>query len=202
MLLVACRQLVAYLKDHGTEVADFTAGLKKPRVYRDEPKFYGLDELRRLIDAARGTRFELIVALGGLAGLRKGEIGRAEWGHVDFAEKVLLVKGKKTGSDRKVPLCPLLYSILLRHRQQSGPIVGGTGVRLNLYRDLRVVAKHAGVPYKALHSARHGFATELIARGADLAIVRDAGGWTNLSTVNRYVHTVPSRVRAAVDLLA
>lgn len=50
-----------------------------------------------------------------------------------------------------------------------------------------------------IHACRHSWASRMIETGADLVLVRDLLGWSDLSLVSRYSHHRPSR---AVDATA
>ncbi|HEY0522706.1 MAG TPA: tyrosine-type recombinase/integrase, partial [Stellaceae bacterium] len=49
------------------------------------------------------------------------------------------------------------------------------------------------------HWFRHGLATTLLSRGADLRSVMDQGGWLTAESVLGYTHDVPERRRALVE---
>lgn len=51
------------------------------------------------------------------------------------------------------------------------------------------------------HLLRHSFATDLIARGADMRAVQELGGWSSLEMVSRYASVSDRRKREAVELL-
>jgi integrase len=51
------------------------------------------------------------------------------------------------------------------------------------------------------HRLRHRFATQLLARGADLETIRELLGHEDVATTARYVHTDKARKRAAIDFL-
>ena len=76
----------------------------KPRVERHEVRVLSLDEARRLLDAAKGDRFEALytVALG--LGLRQGEALGLRWDDVDFTEGTLHVRRSLQRIEHKLQL--------------------------------------------------------------------------------------------------
>ena len=51
------------------------------------------------------------------------------------------------------------------------------------------------------HGLRHSYASELQARGVDLATIRDLLGHSSVAITDRYLHTAPGRLAEAVALL-
>lgn len=182
------------------EAGWFWSSVKKPKATTKEASFYTLDEAKRLIEAAYESRFELAIALAIGAGMRRGDVQRALWEDIDWEKRTILVRRNKTNLHHRVSISPVLWDVLSRRKQDVGQIVPG---KLNNYtRDLQKFAAMAKVKYRPLHSLRHGFATELITRGAPLNTVMKFGGWTQLKTVTRYTHVLPDEMAKAAALLA
>jgi integrase len=94
-------------------------------------EFYEVEEYERLLEAAGklGPVQQLVVLLGGDAGLRMGEMIALEWSGVDLKRGLLKVqrsdwKGHVTlpkgGRPREVPLTRALASALTRNRHLRG----------------------------------------------------------------------------------
>ena len=97
-------------------------------------KFYDFADFERLVAAAAkfDSRAELIVLLGGEAGLRSGEMVALEWTDIDFAANGICVersawKGQiaapKGAQLRHVPMTKRLAKALRQHRHLRGPRV-------------------------------------------------------------------------------
>src|SRR5205085_7495870 len=95
---------------------------------------YDFAEFERLVTAAAqfDPRAELLVLLGGEAGLRSGEMVALEWSDIDFATRQICVqrsawKGQvgttKGGRLRHVPMTRRLEKALRGHRHLKGPRV-------------------------------------------------------------------------------
>jgi integrase len=96
--------------------------------------FYEDDQYRRLVEAAKKIdgRVQLIVLLGGDAGLRRGEIVALKQSDIDLRRKQLHVRRAswqgiedtpKGGRGRVVPLTAALSLVLGENRHLRGPYV-------------------------------------------------------------------------------
>ena len=141
-------------------------------------EFYEVEEYERLLEAAGklGPVQQLVVLLGGDAGLRMGEMIALEWSDVDLKRGLLKVqrsdwKGHVTlpkgGRPREVPLTRALTSALTRNRHLRGERVlyreDGTPVSQQTVRSWMAAAqKRAGLKVTgALHilETRRGLKT-------------------------------------------
>lgn len=128
-------------------------------------------ESKKLLAAAEGyqggPRIELFVWLAMETGARKTAITQLTWDRVNFELGVIdyNVPGRMRTKKRRavVPISDALRPVLLRHRGEAGQLV--VAPANNLYRDLKVVAKRAGVAGVSPHVLRHTAATRMLSRG-------------------------------------
>jgi site-specific recombinase XerD len=172
------------------------------------------DEASRLVAAASCMRDRLIMLLGMLCGARVAEICNLRAEHIDIARKRLLIYQGKGKKDRLLPLNAKLARMLalwLRGRKtgllfpskrQPGKPLTTRNVRYMIER----AAARAGIarPDGRVvhpHALRRTFASQLVRKGADLAVVRDLLGHANLQTTSIYLSTDENALSEAVDLL-
>ncbi len=122
---------------------------------------------------------------------------------VDFTESMIRVKGKGN-KERIVLLTPSAMNAILEYikfRVAEGPLfINKRNQRLSpitVQRTIRAVAKMAGLTSKVTpHALRHSFATHMLERGADVRVLQELLGHSNLTTTQIYTHVSLSHERA------
>lgn len=196
LLRGAARRFLAWARVEGWPVADFVGTFKGPKIVQRPPEHLGTSELAALLARAEGPG-EVAVALSAFAGLRMGEVQRAEWSDWKRKAGTLRVRAKKAHHERTVPVSAALAAVLDKHKGE-GPMVPGCGSDL-LRPLLGRWAKAAGLQKRpTLRTLRHTFATRLVAEGVDLATVQFLMGHRSPTMTLRYAHHDDARARAAV----
>ncbi|MEQ1759536.1 MAG: site-specific integrase [Vicinamibacterales bacterium] len=187
------------------------------RVPRTTAGFHDFGDYEALVRASQEVHDsgELIVLLGGEAGLRCGEITALEWGDVDFTKRELCIersewKGHVTtpkgGRLRRVPMTARLTDALQRHRHRRGKrvLTGGDGRSFTskMVTDcVRRAARRAGLTRTGIHILRHTFCSHLAMKGAPAKAIQDLAGHQELGTTQRYMHASPAALESAIRLL-
>jgi integrase len=197
-LTMAVRQGLLTRNVAGREFVD------APRVPAEEPRALSVDEVHRLLDAAKGDRLEalFVTALG--TGLRQGELLGLAWEDLDLAAGRISVRRelvrrdgryqrvelKTPQSRRAVPLSPSVVEALAAHRERviaakfvptaTGPVFINTdGGPLNgswLTHHFYALSARAKIPQLPFHNLRTTFSTRLAEAGvSDLEIARLLG---------------------------
>lgn len=100
-------------------------------------------ELRVIIDAAMGTRWEVPILLAATTGARRGEVLGLRWGNVDLArgrariveavqrinKQTVFASPKTARAFRSVPLVPEVVERLRRHRAEQAQRLLALGIR-------------------------------------------------------------------------
>lgn len=168
--------------------------------------------------ASRAARFQVprdraILELLYGSGLRVSELTGLNMGDIDFADKIVRVRGKG-GRERIVPFGSKAHTALdaywplrtelqrralerkgrrLSARDAEAVFLNFTGRRLTQRSVGRLVKKYARLVNVNWdlhpHSMRHAFATHLLADGADLRVIQELLGHRSLSTTQKYTHS-------------
>ena len=222
--LSAVRQFHRFLYAEGHAASDPGAAVSGPKRQRGLPKILTTDEVDRLLGAARaasealdGTpasrrqavRLHCLLELLYATGLRVSELVALPRSAARTRERFLVVRGK----GRKERLVPLTQAAIAAARrwldeldERPGPWLfpadSETGhlTRQAFGRDLKVAAGAAGIRSERIspHVLRHAFASHLLQNGADLRVVQELLGHSDIATTQIYTHVLDERVAAMV----
>ena len=185
------------------------AGFGRPQEARRAVPALSLEEQGRLL-AKCPEWFRPIVVLALDTGLRRGELMALEWGDVDLARGVVLVRESKNKTPREVPLTSRARAALeglyaVRVLPLKGPHRVFVSVSLksgHFIRAFQAAAEAAGLPRLRWHDLRHLFAVNLVRAGVPLPDVAKLMGHRTLAMVWRYASHCPAdSSRIAMDRL-
>jgi integrase/recombinase XerD len=183
---------------------------------RQAPKFLSLEQARQLIEAAPGgsraeRRDRLILLLLYGCGLRTSELCHLDVGDVDLERQELLVRHGKGDRARRLPVPEAVWTVLLAYlaedKGRRGALLRTVDKRVRLRavdicEVVSAVARRAGLPVEVTpKTLRHSFATHLMDRGVDLAVIASLMGHRSAHETGVYLHRLPGRAEAAVELL-
>lgn len=182
--------------------------LEGPKVGRRLPPYHSQDQLAKVLDGATCARDAAMLELLYATGLRIAELCGLDWGHITHNRVRVVGKGDK---ERVVPYHQQARERLddwrrewarLKRREprHDDPLWlsrDGRG-RLSKRMCQRVVsdaAGRAGLRGISAHSLRHAFATHLLEGGADVRVVQELLGHSDLSTTQLYTQVSGARLR-------
>ncbi len=155
------------------------------------------EEIDRLLTACRQSRSSYlypIVLIALTTGARQGEILNLEWTHIDFYNKLALIKETKNGRPRSISLSePVLEELkkLYLVRQPFKPLVFASKTafgRIDIKKAWQTALRIAGIEKCRAHDMRHTFATLAAAQGASNLELATAMGHRTLQMLQRYTH--------------
>ena len=225
--LSAIKQLYRFAFEEGWRDNNPAIQIKGPGRDKRLPKTLEVQEVDRLIEAARGSgrnplerarnicMMELLYATG----MRVTELVSLPVSAARGDPRMLLILGKG-GKERMVPLSPDARASLAEWLKQRDaeedrarkngkptsrflfPSRGKLGhlTRHRFYALIKEFAVTGGVsPDKVTpHTLRHAFATHLLANGADLRAIQTLLGHADVATTEIYTHVLDERLKELV----
>ncbi|KMW57200.1 Tyrosine recombinase XerD [Candidatus Rhodobacter oscarellae] len=221
--LSAIKQLYRFAYEEGLRQDNPAMQIKGPGRQKSLPKTLSVDEVERLLQAAREAgrtpldrlRNTCLMELLYATGMRVTELVSLPVSSARGDPRMLLVKGKG-GKERMVPLSPPAREALVAwlatkdaaeaESGQASPYLfasrGKLGhlTRHRFYALIKELAVAGGVsPGKVTpHTLRHAFATHLLANGADLRVIQTLLGHADISTTEIYTHVLDERLKELV----
>lgn len=225
--LSAVRQFHKFLYVEGYAPADPTAAVSAPKRGRALPKVLSVAEVDRLLQVAyeavqhpeatpverlRAARMACLLELLYATGLRVSELMALPRSAAKTRDRFLVVRGKGA-KERLVPLTDAArdaarayLALLEEQKKAAGPWLfpadseSGHLTRQAFARDLKAVAGAAGLRADKVspHVLRHAFASHLLQNGADLRVVQELLGHSDISTTQIYTHVLDERLKSMV----
>ena len=215
LIVVALKIFFRFLTAKGRIERDPTETLTLPRIERYLPETLNEMQVEQLIDGVnttqpRGLRDRAMLELLYASGLRISELANARLENLNLEERILRVTGKGNKT-RLVPVgrraCDALAAYLsterpklVKPRSGSEIFLSARGTKLTTTRLWQIVKEHArrsGLDANIYpHLLRHSFATHLLGNGADLRIIQEMLGHSDISTTQVYTHVDQHRLKA------
>jgi integrase/recombinase XerD len=185
-------------------------------VRRSPPRVLTIEETRQLVAACSSTtpahrRDRLVILLLYGCGLRTSELCGIDVQDVDLEKRELFVKKGKGDRQRTIPVPSAVWTELLAYLAERGGRRGPL-MRTHVKRSrisanevaqiVKAIASRASLSDKVTpRTLRHTFATHLMDRGVDLAVIASLMGHRTPAETGVYLHVLPGRTQAAVRSL-
>lgn len=178
-----------------------TLRTRLPQKVKQEIQIPTEDEIRRLLEAARGTRYELPICLAVFLGLRQSEILGLRWedvsGDTITIRRAMVVgddgpveKGTKTTSGTRRVHLPAHVAALLAAQPRKGDHITTLSGKA-VYSGFCRLCDKAGLPHYRFHDLRHFNASLMLATGLpDKYAMKRMGHATNNMLKTVYQHTI------------
>ena len=212
--LAAIRVFLRFLATIGHDRASVLQQLERPKPERSLPKVLSRSQVAQLIAApdAKSPLFSRDVAILELlyaSGLRASELCTLKLRDLNLQVGCVRVLGKGM-KERIVPLGRAAAEALARYLAECRPGLerarseqlflsksGRPMERIGLWMLVEKYGRASGL-LRAIspHTLRHCFATHLIGGGADLRVVKELLGHSDISTTQIYTHVDQDRLKA------
>ncbi len=188
--------------------------IETPKKAQKLPKTLSLKEVIKLIETPNpvekyGIRDRAILEVMYATGLRVTELISLKLGDLHLSLGLIQTLGKGD-KERIIPLGDTAIKWINIYLERSRPELAnakqevpylflnhhGHGFsRQGIWKNLKVYVRQAGIKKPVTpHTLRHSFATHLLENGADLRVVQELLGHTDISTTQIYTHITKQRM--------
>ena len=213
--LVAIKVFYRFLLAERTIKEDITSVLDSPKLWKHLPDTLTIDEVMQLLGKAAlsdwmGIRDKAILELLYATGMRVSELVGLKLNDLNLEVGFIKCIGKGS-KERIVPLGKYasksierylneVRSELLKNQPVSAIFITRLGRRMSrqsVWKLIKKYSRQAGIKKKiSPHILRHSFASHLLERGADLRVVQEMLGHSDISTTQIYTHIDRNRLKS------
>lgn len=217
-MVTTLRKCFAYLKKEGVVAHDPMQTIKPPKKAQHLPAVLTINEVDDLlavpdVEKPLGIRNKAMLELMYATGLRVSELVHLKLTdlHLDLAMLQTIGKGDK---ERIIPMGEVAIDWLKTYLRDSRPKLlkgqqseavflndhGRPISRQGVWLLIKNLVKAAGIQKDVSpHTLRHSFATHILENGADLRIVQELLGHSDISTTQIYTHISKKRLTEVYD---
>lgn len=139
-------------------------------------------------------------------GMRKGEIYRLQWKHIDFERGFILLKDPKGKVDQRIPINSAARKVFdaQMHSESEYVFYGRNKGRLREVKSFRRICREAGLPdsFRPMHGLRHVFASSLASSGkVDMFALQKLLTHKTPAMVQRYAHLRDEALKNASEVI-
>jgi len=194
---------------------DITSVIESPKLWKRLPDTLSLAEVEMLLKAPNirdlmGARDRASLELMYATGMRVSELINLKMDDVNMEVGFVKCFGKG-GKERIVPFGKKAKESVEKYLEKARSSflkkkvsnflfltrLGKPMSRQTFWKTIKKYAREAGIKKKiAPHSLRHSFATHILERGADLRIVQEMLGHSDISTTQVYTHVSKDRLES------
>ena len=187
--------------------------LIKPKTPKKLPNYLTIEEVDKLLDVKLDKpfdyRYKAMIELAYATGIRVSELISLKLSNIDLENCFIRVMGKGS-KERIVPFGDIAYKYLklyinnyrmkiLKDKDSEYLFINYKGQmisRQSFFKFIKNQALKAGIKKNiSPHILRHSFATHLLNNGADLKIIQELLGHSDLSTTEIYAHLANEKIK-------
>ncbi len=166
-----------------------------------------LSRLLHILETDHDIQAANLMKLALFTGMRRGELFRLKWEHVDFQRGFIFIDQPKGGKSAQIPLNDAARALLENHLRISGSLYvfpgRGGEQRTEIKRVVNRIKREAGLPadFRPLHGLRHTYASMLASSGeVDMYTLQKLLTHKTPLMTQRYAHLRDETLRAASNV--
>jgi integrase len=182
--------------------------IKKPSVHNLKTEDLTPEQLDRLLKAIEkdpNVQVGNLMKLALFTGMRRGELFKLKWKHIDFDRGFISIEDPKGGPDQKIPLNDAARKVLESHpRTRSSYVFPGNDgrQRTDIHRQVNKIKAEAKLPkdFRPLHGLRHVYASMLASSGkVDMFTLQKLLTHKSPQMTQRYAHLRDEALKRASE---
>jgi integrase/recombinase XerD len=214
--LAAVKTFYRFLVNERCVKENAASFLESPKLWKKLPHVLNIEEVERIIEAPdsrnwRGVRDKASLELMYATGMRVSEIVGLKVSNINMDVGFVRCIGKGS-KERIIPLGKKAQEAIKKYIDRSRTKLAkkepedralflsrlGKGIsRQSFWKMVKGYAKQAGIKEDITpHMLRHSFATHLLQKGADLRVVQEMLGHSDISTTQIYTHINKERLKS------
>lgn len=191
--------------------------IKPPKISKKLPVYLTEEEVDKLLNINLTTDFDYrnkaMLELLYATGIRISELIELKLNNISLDEDLIRVIGKGA-KERISPISEAaeyylnLYitehrNNLLKKKDSEYLFINNFGNKISrqgFFKNLKQIAKNQGIEKEiSPHTLRHSYATHLLSHGADLRIIQELLGHSDISTTQIYTHLLNEKVKTEYE---
>lgn len=197
---VALRSFLLFLNRIGaTTVSPYA--IEIPKFTKKESEYLTADEMEKMIESAPNLRDKALLAILASTGARLAELTHLKVSDINIGERSIVIQNGKGGKTRPVFLTTEAAQIVSDYVKTEKPdgLLFTVSDR-QVQRIVSSIAIKAGIQKKVhVHMFRHGLASRLLSRGANLRHIQQILGHSNIGTTQLYTHSIDEDLKKVMD---
>lgn len=175
------------IKEWGMGLTNPVLSVRKPAPVRARDRRLTDEELKKIIDASESRELPAVIKLLTETAMRRGELSKLRWEHIDFKNRTARLLDTKNGEDRMIPLSTRAKAALAAlPRMIDGRVFEMTPDAIT--KAFSRACRRAGIENARIHDLRHEAVSRLFEKELDVMEVASVSGHKTLSQLKRYTH--------------
>jgi len=211
--LTVLNSFYAFLLDENKININPCENIKQPKVPKKLPNYLTIEEVDKLLDIRLNDplayRNKAMLELLYSSGVRISELIELKLNNIDFTDELIRVMGKGS-KERIIPLGEeaikylSLYvnqyrNLILKTKTSEYLFINNFGNKMSrqgFFKILKKLCNDQGIENNiSPHTLRHSFATHLLNNGADLRVIQELLGHSDISTTQIYTHISNEKIK-------
>ena len=161
--------------------------IKRPKNNRPRDRRLDDGELELILNSTKSEPLTHIILFAIETAMRRGEIYKAQWNHLDLSKRILKIPQTKTGVPRTIPLSSKAIEILRSLPNGNNESIFGLQSD-SITQAFERACLRANITDLNFHDLRHEAVSRLFERGFSLPEVAAISGHKTWAMLKRYTH--------------